>query len=151
MWYQQQHVLQVLFILTYHGLHFLEDILPNLSSLSSRINISYNYVCVMSRKCLMWGSRSLEPFSFLVHLFGWMKVYYCHAKTLAPVPLPHQWASYRSVETCQWRTRHLICNIPDPPTSEEDATMALTIRDGSPMNMWIHKNAKIECIEVEHT
>ena len=31
------------------------------------------------------------------------------------------------------------CNVPDPPTSEEDATMALTIRATSPMNMWIQK------------
>ena len=29
--------------------------------------------------------------------------------------------------------------------------MALTIWVTSPMNMWIHKNAETECIEVEHT
>ena len=47
--------------LTYHGLHFSKDIWPKLSSLCSCLNLSYNSVCVMSRKCLMWGSRSLEP------------------------------------------------------------------------------------------
>ena len=30
------------------------------------------------------------------------------------------------------------CNVPDPLTSEEDATMALTIQAKSPMNMYIH-------------
>ena len=50
-----------LFILTYHGFHFLKDLWPKLSSLCSCLNLWYNYVCVMSRKCLMWGSRSLEP------------------------------------------------------------------------------------------
>ena len=44
-----------------------------------------------------------------------------------------------------------LCNVPDPSTSEEDATMALTIQAGGPMNMWIHKNAETECIEVQHT
>ena len=34
------------------------------------------------------------------------------------------------------------CNVPDSPTSEEDATMALTIRATSPMNMWNHKMQK---------
>ena len=37
------------------------------------------------------------------------------------------------------------CHVPIPPTGEEDATMALTIWATSPMNMWIHKNAEIEC------
>ena len=60
MWYQQQHVLWVVFILTYHGLVKSKDIWPKLRSLCSCLNISYNYVCVMSRKCLMWCSRSLE-------------------------------------------------------------------------------------------
>ena len=32
------------------------------------------------------------------------------------------------------------CNIPDPPTGEEDATMSLTIWATRPMNMYIHKN-----------
>ena len=43
------------------------------------------------------------------------------------------------------------CNVPNPSNGGEDATMALTIWATSPMNMWIHKNAKTECIEVEHT
>ena len=60
MWYRQQHVLQVLFILTYHGLHFSKYLWPKLSSLCSCLNLSYNYVCVMWIKCLMLGSRSLE-------------------------------------------------------------------------------------------
>ena len=34
----------------------------------------------------------------------------------------------------------LSCNVPDPPTGEEDSTMELTIRATSPMNMYIHKN-----------
>ena len=34
------------------------------------------------------------------------------------------------------------CNVPNPPTGEADATMALTIWATSPMNMWIHKNAE---------
>ena len=34
------------------------------------------------------------------------------------------------------------CNVPDPPTSDEDATMELTIRATSPMNMCIHKTLK---------
>ena len=34
------------------------------------------------------------------------------------------------------------CDVPDPPSSEEDATMALTIRATSPINMLIHKNAE---------
>ena len=34
------------------------------------------------------------------------------------------------------------CNIPDPPTGEEDATMALTIWETSPVNMCIHKMMK---------
>ena len=32
------------------------------------------------------------------------------------------------------------CNVPDPPTGEEDATVPLTIRATSPMNMYIHIN-----------
>ena len=32
------------------------------------------------------------------------------------------------------------CNIPNPPTGEEDATIPLTIRATSAMNMYIHKN-----------
>ena len=59
MWYWQ-HVLRVVFILTYHGLHFSKDRWPKLSSLCSCLNLSYNYDCVMSRKCFMWGSWSLE-------------------------------------------------------------------------------------------
>ena len=47
--------------LTYHGLHFSNDLWPKLSSLCSFLNLSYNFVCVMSRKFLMWGSRSLKP------------------------------------------------------------------------------------------
>ena len=61
MWYWKEHVLRSVFILTYHGLHFSKDLWPKLNSLCSCLNISYNYVCVMSRKCLMWGSWSLEP------------------------------------------------------------------------------------------
>ena len=34
------------------------------------------------------------------------------------------------------------CNVPDPPTNEEDATMASTIRATSPMNMCIDKMLK---------
>ena len=45
----------------YHGFHFSKDLWPKLSSLCSCLNLSYNFVCVMSRKCLMWGSQSLEP------------------------------------------------------------------------------------------
>ena len=44
-----------------------------------------------------------------------------------------------------------FCHVPNPSTDEEDATMALTIRATSPMNMGIHKNVETECIEVEHT
>ena len=44
-----------------------------------------------------------------------------------------------------------MCNVPDPPTGEEDTTMALTIQENSPMNMCIHKMVKQKCIEVEHT
>ena len=43
-----------------------------------------------------------------------------------------------------------LCNIPDPLTDEEDATMALTIQDKSPMNMYIHKNVESKCFELEH-
>ena len=60
MWYRQ-HVLRVVFILTYHGFHFSKDLWPKLSLLCSCLNLSYNSVCVMSRKCLMWASWSLEP------------------------------------------------------------------------------------------
>ena len=37
-------------------------------------------------------------------------------------------------------TRALIphCNVPDPPTDEEDTTISQTIRESSPMNMNIH-------------
>ena len=42
------------------------------------------------------------------------------------------------------------CHVPDPPTDEEDATMVLTIRAKSPMNMCIHKIAEIKCFELEH-
>ena len=31
------------------------------------------------------------------------------------------------------------CNVPYPPTGEEDATKPLTMRETSPMNMYIHK------------
>ena len=34
------------------------------------------------------------------------------------------------------------CNVTDPPTGEEDATMALTIRANRPMNMDIRKMLK---------
>ena len=34
------------------------------------------------------------------------------------------------------------CNVPDPLTDEEDATMELTIRAKGPMNMYIHKMLK---------
>ena len=37
------------------------------------------------------------------------------------------------------------CHVPNPPTGEEDATMALTIWAKSPMNMWNHKLTKTEC------
>ena len=50
-------------------------------------------------------------------------------------------------------SRSLYCNVPDPPTDEEDATMALTIRATSPMNMCIHKNIemlKTKFFELEH-
>ena len=55
------------------------------------------------------------------------------------------------------------CNVIDPQTGEEDTTMALTIRETSPMNMWFHKNCWntgikcsnnmliTRCVEVEHT
>ena len=50
------------------------------------------------------------------------------------------------------------CNVPNPPTDEEDTTMALTIWATIPMNMWIHKITKCwnqmlktRCTEVEHT
>ena len=61
MWYRQKHVLRVLFILTYHGFNFSKDLWPKLSSLCSCLNLSYNSICVMSLKFLIWGSRSLEP------------------------------------------------------------------------------------------
>ena len=35
------------------------------------------------------------------------------------------------------------CNVPDLSTDEEDATMVLTIRDKSPMNMYTHKNVEM--------
>ena len=38
------------------------------------------------------------------------------------------------------RERERECNVPDPPTGEEDATKPLTIWATSPMNMYIHKN-----------
>ena len=34
------------------------------------------------------------------------------------------------------------CHVPEPSTGEEDATMALTIQETSPMNMCIHKMLK---------
>ena len=43
---------------------------------------------------------------------------------------------------------------PTLPTGEEDVTMALTIQDTSPMNMYINKIAETECwskcFELEH-
>ena len=36
-----------------------------------------------------------------------------------------------------------VCNVPDPLIGEEDATMALTIRAESSMNMYIHKNVEM--------
>ena len=44
------------------------------------------------------------------------------------------------------------CYVPDPPTGEEDATLALTIQETSPMNMCIHKMEmlKTKCFELEH-
>ena len=36
-----------------------------------------------------------------------------------------------------------VCDVPDPPTGEEDATMLFTIRETNPMNMCIHKNTKM--------
>ena len=47
-------------------------------------------------------------------------------------------------------SKKLECNIPDPLTGEEDASMAITIWATSPMNMCIHKMLKTKCIEVEH-
>ena len=43
-------------------LAFLKNLWPKLSSGWALLNLSYNYVCVMSRKCFICGSRSLEPF-----------------------------------------------------------------------------------------
>ena len=36
----------------------------------------------------------------------------------------------------------LQCNVPDPPTDEEDATKPSNIWETSPMNMNIHKMLK---------
>ena len=55
-------MLRVVFTLTYQGLHFSKDLWPKLSSVCALLDLSYNYVCVMSRKCFICGSRSLEPF-----------------------------------------------------------------------------------------
>ena len=44
-------------------------------------------------------------------------------------------------DTMQLRELGLpICNVPDPPADEEDATMSLTIWENRHMNMNIGKN-----------
>ena len=48
------------------------------------------------------------------------------------------------------KSHHAPCNVPGPLTGEEDATMALTIRAKSPMNMYIHENDETKCFELEH-
>ena len=53
--------------------------------------------------------------------------------------------SYEEVDP-QPATSLQCCNVPNPPIGEEDATMALTIRAKSPMNMCIHKIAETECL-----
>lgn len=55
-------MLHVVFTLTYQGFHFSKDLWPKLSSVCALLNLSYNFVCVMSRKWFICGSRYLEPF-----------------------------------------------------------------------------------------
>ena len=62
MWYWQQQVLHVVFNLTYQGLHFSKDLWLKLSSVWGILNLSYNYVCVMSRKYFIRASWLLGPF-----------------------------------------------------------------------------------------
>ena len=61
MWYIQQHVLQIVFIRTYQGFYLWKDLWPKLSALCIILNLSYNCVYVMSRRCLIWSSESLDP------------------------------------------------------------------------------------------
>ena len=44
-----------------------------------------------------------------------------------------------------------MCHVPMPPTDEEDViTMALTMQAKSPMNKYMNKIAKTECLNI-HT
>ena len=44
-----------------------------------------------------------------------------------------------SIRMTSLSIRIVLCHVPNPPTGEEDVTMALTIQAKSPMNMGIHK------------
>jgi hypothetical protein len=90
MWYLQQHVLQIVFIQTYQGLHLWKYLWPKLSALCTVLNLSYNFVCVMSRKCLMWGSRSLDPLLNFSTSF-WLEeglVFSCQKVCTSPLTAP---------------------------------------------------------------
>ena len=79
MWYIQ-HVLWIVFIKTYQGLHLWKDLWPKLSALSTILNLSYNSIHVMLRIFLIWGSWSLDPLLNFSTYF-WLEeglVFSCH-------------------------------------------------------------------------
>jgi hypothetical protein len=90
MWYLWQHVLQIVFIRTYQGLHLWKYLWTKLSALCIVLNLSYNFVYVISRRCLIWGSWSLYPLLNFSTSF-WLEeglVFSCQKSCTSPLTDP---------------------------------------------------------------